>query len=307
MTGHDSKYMKESIVWAQGCKPRKAAIPKVGAIIAVEDEVIGRGRRGTGEVGDDHHAEWDAFESVTDRDKPLLPKATLYTTLEPCTAHVRSDPLTCCTELIIQHEISRVFVGMLDPNQGVTGKGLLRLQDAGVEVALFPHDLAQQIRTINVEFIRTQQTFDATIISPHQGEQLRTYQTGGRHAVRFKCLNAPTTNNHLLTSRNGRFWPQSGQFRHVQKDVWEIDANFGSTGIHTLSLITANDLGNVLMGYYKEVVRENKDRRERVEAKLGADLSLLGGDYIGIQMGGFPKGIRLEASVVVNVLPAPGK
>jgi pyrimidine deaminase RibD-like protein len=48
--------------------------------------------------------------------------------------------------LIIQYQIRQVFVGVLDPNQGVTGKGLLRLQEAGVEVALFPHDLCKEIR-----------------------------------------------------------------------------------------------------------------------------------------------------------------
>jgi|ERR1022692_1430897 pyrimidine deaminase RibD-like protein len=112
--------------------------------------------RGTGREDDDEHAEWDALEKV--RDKSALAGATLYTTLEPCTPPVRSKPLECCTELVLQHQIKRVFVGMLDPNQGVTGKGLLRLQEAGVEVALFPHDLSAAIRAENAAFIRSQQT-----------------------------------------------------------------------------------------------------------------------------------------------------
>src|SRR5580693_5380404 len=128
--------MKEAIDWASRCSPVKESIPKVGAIIASQGAAIGRGRRGTGQRGDNEHAEWDAIGGV--KDKSVLPQATLYTTLEPCTRDVRSKPLECCAELIVQHHIRRVFVGMLDPNQGVAGKGLLRLQEAGIEVALFP-------------------------------------------------------------------------------------------------------------------------------------------------------------------------
>jgi diaminohydroxyphosphoribosylaminopyrimidine deaminase/5-amino-6-(5-phosphoribosylamino)uracil reductase len=140
----DFKFMKEAISWAHDCLPKKASTPKVGAIIAAENKVLGRGRRGNGNEGDDEHAEWNAFNAVAN--KSVLAGATLYTTLEPCTAGVRSKPLESCTELIIQYQIRQVFVGVLDPNQGVTGKGLLRLQEAGVEVALFPHDLCKEIR-----------------------------------------------------------------------------------------------------------------------------------------------------------------
>jgi len=78
---------------------------------------------------------------------------------------------------------------MLDPNQGVTGKGLLRLQEAGIDVALFPHALFKQIRAINAPFIRSQQALGATIVTPTQDQELRTYETEGRVTVRFKSLN----------------------------------------------------------------------------------------------------------------------
>jgi pyrimidine deaminase RibD-like protein len=185
----DIEFMKLAISWANGCQPIKESIPKVGAVIAFGQEVIGRGRRGTGQEGDDEHAEWHAIEQV--KNKSLLAQATLYTTLEPCTQEVRSKPLECCTELIRQHQIKRVFIGILDPNQGVTGKGLWHLQNAGVEVDLFPHDLSKEIRIQNAAFIRSQQTLGATIVAPSNGDELRTYETGGKHPIRFKCLNPP--------------------------------------------------------------------------------------------------------------------
>jgi hypothetical protein len=65
-------------------------------------------------------------------------------------------------------------------------------------------------------------------------------------------------------------------------------------------LITANDLGNILIRYYRKVVKANLSRREQLRGKLH-DLRLLGGDYPAIDMGGLPKGVRLEASVKVIV------
>src|SRR5437899_1830713 len=140
MADQDLALMRQAITWAEECNPMKESIPKVGAIIAVDGVAIGHGRRGTGNEGDDEHAECDAIGRV--EDKGRLPQATLYTTLEPCTRAVRSKELECCTELILQHKIKKIFIGILDPNQGVTGKGLWELQTHGVEVELFPHDLA---------------------------------------------------------------------------------------------------------------------------------------------------------------------
>jgi pyrimidine deaminase RibD-like protein len=309
MDDQDRKFMQEAIDWANACHPIKGSIPKVGAIIAVNGKAIGRGRRGTGKEGDDNHAEKNAFHDIKDQDRSLLPHATLYTTLEPCTGEVRTIPLECCTHLILQHQIKKVFVGMLDPNQGVTGKGLYRLQESGVEVALFPHIMAQKIRVQNIDFIRTQQTLGARIISPENGAILQTHKTGGKHTVRIECLNSPTSSNHLFCLRQGVCYPQPGRFRHIEKRIWEVDVNFGATGDHVLHIVTANDLGNVLVQYYQKVVQDNLGRRSRLKVKLDPNVfdepGLLGGDYIGIQMNGVPKGFQSEASVSVTIEAKP--
>jgi hypothetical protein len=180
--------------------------------------------------------------------------------------------------------------------QGVTGKGLWRLQETGVEVALFPHDLSKEILAQNAAFIRSQKTLGATILAPKNGDELRTW---GSHSIRFKSLNPPGTDTYLLSYSGGSYWPQLGPFRSIGQGIWEIDAHFGSTGEYTLQLVTADSLGSALIRYYQKVTEQNRSRREKLRDKI--DVSLLGSDYPGIQMNGLPKGLRFEASVRVIV------
>jgi pyrimidine deaminase RibD-like protein len=297
------KYMEEAIGWADRCKPKDARIPKVGAIIAIGDKVIGRGRRGSGEQGDDDHAELEAINEVEDRRQ--LPEATLYTTLEPCTPEVRTEGLKCCTELILRYKFQKVFIGTLDPNQGVTGKGLLRLQENNVDVELFPHALAQKIRAINVDFIRSQQMLGATFLAPKNRDVLPTTTTRGRHTIRIRCNNPPTDKDYLFLSRNGLYWPQPGPFRPVALNEWEIDAHFGTTGEHGLHIGSANELGKILIDYYRSVIRSNLQRYDTITKTYKLDyrqyVALLGGDYFGIPMAGLGKGLLAECSVVVKL------
>ena len=70
--------------------------------------------------------------------------------------------------------------------------------------------------------------------------------------------------------------------------MWEIGAFFGSTVEHSLHIVTASELGQVLIEYYRKVLRWNLERREKIKKKYNptdADLSqLLGGDFFGITM-----------------------
>ena len=106
--------MQEAVRLAQQCEPKETRIPKVGAVIALRGMIIGCGQRGTGEDGDDDHAEYRALGSIVDPSQ--LPEAT-FMTLEPCTTDVRSRAENCRSELILQRKIKKVFIGILDPNQ----------------------------------------------------------------------------------------------------------------------------------------------------------------------------------------------
>ena len=74
--------------------------------------------------------------------------ATVYVTLEPCSHHGRTPP---CADALIQAGVARVVVAMLDPNPHVSGKGVQRLQEAGIAVTVGV--CAEEASTLNQPFV----------------------------------------------------------------------------------------------------------------------------------------------------------
>lgn len=74
--------------------------------------------------------------------------ATAYVSLEPCAHHGRTPP---CCDALIDAGIARVVVALEDPFPQVSGAGLARLRDAGVQVEVGL--LAAQARDINIGFL----------------------------------------------------------------------------------------------------------------------------------------------------------
>ena len=100
--------------------------PSVGAVIAYNDKIIGEGF--TSSYGG-NHAEVNAINSV--KNKALLKESTIYVTLEPCSHFGKTPP---CADLIVKHQIKNVVIGCVDTNSLVAGKGIERLQNAGINV-----------------------------------------------------------------------------------------------------------------------------------------------------------------------------
>src|SRR3989442_1536842 len=73
------------------------------------------------------HAEIVALAAAGER----AAGATMVVTLEPCAHHGRTPP---CVDAIIAAGISRVVVGIEDPDPLVSGKGIARLRESGIEV-----------------------------------------------------------------------------------------------------------------------------------------------------------------------------
>ena len=98
--------------------------PMVGCVLARGAEIIGEGfHRRFGEA----HAEVEALRIAGSR----AAGATLYVTLEPCCHHGRTGP---CTLALIQAGVTRVVVGVRDPNPRVDGGGLAILRSHGIVV-----------------------------------------------------------------------------------------------------------------------------------------------------------------------------
>ena len=137
MLSEDEKYMRRCLQLAangiQGARPN----PMVGAVIVLPLPLEGAGGRLIGEgyhvrCGQGH-AEVNAFASVKPEDELLLKDATIYVSLEPCSHYGKTPP---CADLIIKKGVRRVVVGTIDPFAEVQGRGIKKLQDAGIDVTV---------------------------------------------------------------------------------------------------------------------------------------------------------------------------
>ncbi len=102
--------------------------PMVGCVIVHQDKIIGEGyHKKYGEA----HAEVNAIHSA--KDHSIFPECTAYVTLEPCAHHGKTPP---CADLLIEKKIKRIVVACRDPFGQVDGKGIEKLQKAGLDVDL---------------------------------------------------------------------------------------------------------------------------------------------------------------------------
>lgn len=122
--GFDEKYMKMAIELAKKGAGAVNPNPLVGAVIVKDDRVLASGYHAR--YGD-LHAERAAFANL----KEDATGAEMYVTLEPCCHFGKQPP---CTHAIVEHNISRVYVGSDDPNEMVAGKGIEYLREHGIEV-----------------------------------------------------------------------------------------------------------------------------------------------------------------------------
>lgn len=120
-------YINECIKLAKKGEGYVSPNPLVGCIIIKNGEIIGKGYHK--EFGGPH-AEVNAINNAKKNGKDLR-HSTLYINLEPCSHYGKTPP---CTDLIIKENISKVVIGIKDPNPEVNGKGIKKLKNAGIKV-----------------------------------------------------------------------------------------------------------------------------------------------------------------------------
>ncbi len=102
--------------------------PMVGAVLVHQQRIIGEGYHA---YYGGPHAEVNAVASVKEVDRILIPNATLYVSLQPCSIFGKTPP---CTDLIIREKIKKVVISCLDHTPEVLANGLRILNAHGVEV-----------------------------------------------------------------------------------------------------------------------------------------------------------------------------
>ena len=119
-------YMQRCLSLARNGESHVSPNPMVGAVIVYNNEIIGEGyHHKYGQA----HAEPNAINAVKNHE--LLSQSTLYVNLEPCSHFGKTPP---CADLIVTTGIKKVIIGTLDPNPKVSGRGVKKMQEAGIEV-----------------------------------------------------------------------------------------------------------------------------------------------------------------------------
>lgn len=141
----DEAAMTRVIELAEQGRLSAAPNPLVGAVVVRDGEIVGSAfHRAAGES----HAEILALEQAGERARG----ADLYINLEPCCHQGRTPP---CAPQVIESGVSRVVVGMLDPDTRVSGGGVQALREAGLIVQGCPDEWVERCLDLNSAFVHS--------------------------------------------------------------------------------------------------------------------------------------------------------
>jgi len=207
-----SDFMQQAIELAEQGHGRTSPNPAVGAVVVRDNQVIGRGFHTWAGVD---HAEAAALRECGD----AAQGATMYVTLEPCCHHGRTGP---CVDAILKAGIAKVVVAMQDPNPLVSGEGLRKLAEAGVQVFVdgshsaeaeklnepFVHYMKTGLPLVTV---KSAVTLDGKIAAPQDNEGWITSETARRHVQQLRHnadailtgIGTVLNDDCLLTDRSG--------------------------------------------------------------------------------------------------------
>jgi diaminohydroxyphosphoribosylaminopyrimidine deaminase / 5-amino-6-(5-phosphoribosylamino)uracil reductase len=138
----DNLFMKRALSLAKLGLGKVAPNPMVGCVIVCNDKIIGEGYH---KVFGGPHAEVNAIQQV--KDQSQLTESTAFVTLEPCAHFGKTPP---CADFLIKSGVKKVVIGTRDSNPLVAGKGIEKLQKAGIEVV--ENIMEKECRQLNRRF-----------------------------------------------------------------------------------------------------------------------------------------------------------
>jgi pyrimidine deaminase RibD-like protein/uncharacterized protein (DUF302 family) len=195
----DQYFMELALRLAQERKGLTHPNPTVGCVIVKEGKVIAQANH---ERAGLPHAEAKALSIAGESAKG----STLYVTLEPCTHFGRTPP---CVDAIIKAGVKRVVIATLDQNPLVSGKGVQRLKEAGIEVQVGV--LEEEAKRLNEDFF--------------------TYITKGRPYITLKF--AQSLDGSLATKDYHSKWISSEESRKYAHRL-RAEASAVLVGINTV-------------------------------------------------------------------------
>lgn len=162
----DENYLKLALKLARKGRGRTSPNPMVGALVVKEDKIVGKGFH---PAAGKPHAEIFALREAGEQAR----QATMYVTLEPCNHHGRTPP---CTEAIIAAGISRVVIGMEDPNPKVAGKGIARLLESGIDtISGILEDECHRLNEAYIKYISSNTPFVTLKIAASMDGRIATH------------------------------------------------------------------------------------------------------------------------------------
>lgn len=207
----DEQYMGLALTMAEATLGQTGTNPSVGCVVVKEGRIVGMGahlRQG------EAHAEVHALNMAGAEAEG----STVYVTLEPCSHHGRTPP---CADRLIQERVRRVVVAVQDPNPKVSGRGIEKLRENGIDVAVgvleeraaaqhevFFHTVAAQRPFVAV---KTAATLDGRIAAPTGDSQWITnsasrayvHELRHRHQAILVGVGTVLADDPRLTARGG--------------------------------------------------------------------------------------------------------
>ncbi len=203
--------------------------PLVGCIVLNKDGLIIS--KGFHKKYGLNHAERNALINLNNDETR---DGTLIVTLEPCSHFGKTPP---CADLIIEKEIKKVVIGMRDVNPIVSGKGIKKLKDAGIEI--IEGIMEKECKELNEVFIKNMT----------------------EHKTFVAIKTATTLDGKIATSTGSSKWITSEKAR---KEVKNIRKRYDAI-LTTASTIIAD---NPQMEHKNKIILDRNLRTDFVNAQI---------------------------------------